>query len=223
MVIDRTIARQGKEGIEGLNIAVTGDLETFNNRDELKAFILENGGNPVSTMSAKVDYLIMNQFNPNSAKTKKAKELGIEIINENKFNQLAGRIFAVVGTRLVRYCGMESDVRIPEGVTNIGNSAFSVNQSLKSATIPKGVTDIGDYAFYLRQNLLHSSIPDSVTSIGKNAFDACSSLTSAMIPGSVTKIGKWAFYDCPLLTIHAPAGSYAEQYAIENNIPFVAE
>ena len=33
----------------------------------------------------------------------------------------------------------------------------------------------------------------------------------------------WAFVDCPNLTIHAPAGSYAEQYAKENHIPFVAE
>ena len=32
-----------------------------------------------------------------------------------------------------------------------------------------------------------------------------------------------AFYNCPNLTIHAPAGSYAEQYARDNTIPFVAE
>jgi hypothetical protein len=43
------------------------------------------------------------------------------------------------------------------------------------------------------------------------------------IPGSVTYIGALAFNECPNLTIHAPAGSYAETYAKENNIPFVAE
>ncbi len=37
------------------------------------------------------------------------------------------------------------------------------------------------------------------------------------------RIGTDAFKDCHKLTIHAPAGSYAEQYAKENNIPYVAE
>ena len=45
-----------------------------------------------------------------------------------------------------------------------------------------------------------------------------------VIPESVTRIGSWAFISgCTDLTIHAPAGSCAEQYAKENNIPFVAE
>ena len=43
------------------------------------------------------------------------------------------------------------------------------------------------------------------------------------IPESVIEIGEGAFAGCGSLTIHAPAGSYAEQYAKENNIPFVAE
>lgn len=36
----------------------------------------------------------------------------------------------------------------------------------------------------------------------------------------MTEIDKRAFDGCPNLTIHAPAGSYAEQYAKKNNIPF---
>lgn len=43
------------------------------------------------------------------------------------------------------------------------------------------------------------------------------------IPDSVTSIGEGAFSACKELTIHAPAGSYAEQYAKENNIPFVVK
>ena len=43
------------------------------------------------------------------------------------------------------------------------------------------------------------------------------------IPEFVKIISKFAFDNCPRLTIHAPTGSYAEQYAKENNIPFVAK
>lgn len=42
------------------------------------------------------------------------------------------------------------------------------------------------------------------------------------IPASVTEIQDWAFQNCESLTIYAPAGSYAEQYARENNIKFEA-
>jgi hypothetical protein len=54
-------------------------------------------------------------------------------------------------------------------------------------------------------------------------FDGCTNLTSITISGAVTYIGGSAFEDCPKLTIHGPAGSYAEQYAKKNKIPFVAE
>ena len=40
------------------------------------------------------------------------------------------------------------------------------------------------------------------------------------LPQSVKQIRDYAFAYCPKLTIHAPADSYAEQYAKENNIPF---
>ena len=43
------------------------------------------------------------------------------------------------------------------------------------------------------------------------------------VPQSVHTIGTDAFAKCTKLTIHAPAGSYAEQYAKENNIPFAVE
>ena len=65
-------------------------------------------------------------------------------------------------------------------------------------------------------------IPEGVTSIEEGAFSG-SSPASVTIPDSVTSIGRQAFGFLPKLTIHAPAGSYAEQYAKENNIPFVAE
>ena len=65
------------------------------------------------------------------------------------------------------------------------------------------------------------NIPDSVTSIGEIAFRECSSLASVTIPDGVTSIGEGAFSDCPdALVIYGTIGSYAEQYAKNNNITF---
>lgn len=132
---------------------------------------------------------------------------------------------------------------IPDGIKIIGPCAFEGCKKLKSITLPDSVTSIGDRAFSDCKKLAdadgfvivrgvldsyHGSnkqlvIPDSVTSISGSAFSFRTSLISITIPNSVTSISSFAFYGCVNLTIHAPAGSYAEQYAKENNIPFVAE
>ena len=62
-----------------------------------------------------------------------------------------------------------------------------------------------------------------VVTIGTSAFERHSEITDITIPASVTTIAWFAFDGCTNMTIHAPAGSYAESYAKENNIPFVAE
>ena len=89
---------------------------------------------------------------------------------------------------------------IPEGVTAIGNYAFSKCTGLTSVTIPNSVTSIGDYAFFSCSGLTSVTIGNSVTSIGNDAFNNCSGLTSVTIPNSVTSIGSSAFYDCSGLT-----------------------
>ncbi|GHT21701.1 hypothetical protein AGMMS4957_10830 [Bacteroidia bacterium] len=91
-------------------------------------------------------------------------------------------------------------VVINEGVTSIGNYAFSICNSLTSVTIPNSVTSIGDYAFGWCIGLTSVTIPNSVTSIGKDAFYRCSGLTSVTIPNSVTSIGDYAFSYCSGLT-----------------------
>jgi len=93
-----------------------------------------------------------------------------------------------------------SAIRISDGVTSIGEGAFSFCTSLTSVTIPNSVTSIGHGAFYDCTSLTSATIPDSVTSIGGSAFRGCSSLTSVTIPNSVTSIGSYAFSGCSSLT-----------------------
>lgn len=94
---------------------------------------------------------------------------------------------------------------------------------LSELQIPEGVTEIEEDAFMLCTALTSISIPNSVTEIGRLAFCGCTGLASINIPDSVTEIGERAFEGCPNLTIHAPSGSYAEQYARENVIKFEEE
>ena len=95
---------------------------------------------------------------------------------------------------LVEYTGSDRNVQIPHGVTEIGESAFSLCRSLTSVTIPDSVTTIGKSAFGACSSLTSITIPNSVTAIGELAFVYCDSLTSITIPNSVTTISKNAFF-----------------------------
>lgn len=91
-------------------------------------------------------------------------------------------------------------VIINDGVTSIGNDAFSSCSGLTSVTIPDSVTSIGSSAFNGCSGLTSLTIPDSVTSIGSSAFHGCYGLTSLIIPDSVTNISDSAFSNCTSLT-----------------------
>ena len=124
-------------------------------------------------------------------------------------------------TRLPHTPNLER-LRLPTTLTEINYSMFYNCDSLVAVEIPSSVTKIGSNAFSDSDALSNIVIPDSVTEIAPYAFSGCTSLTSATIPTSVTSIGENAFNRCPNLTIYGQAGSYAQQYALDNQIPFVA-
>lgn len=92
------------------------------------------------------------------------------------------------------------NITIPDSVTSIGEKAFHTCMSLTSIKIPNSVTSIGKEAFYICMALTSIEIPNSTTSIGISAFEFCLALTSIKIPDSVTSIGARAFADCRKLT-----------------------
>ena len=67
---------------EGLTFVITGSLNHYENRDALKAEIERQGGKVAGSVSAKTSFLINNDLLSQSGKNKKAKELGIRIIDE---------------------------------------------------------------------------------------------------------------------------------------------
>ena len=105
-----------------------------------------------------------------------------------------------IGDSAFSYCSSLTNITIPDSVTSIGDSAFSGCWDLTSITIPDSVTTIGESAFYGCSSLTSITIPDGVTSIGYGAFSSCRSLTSITIPDSVTSIGNSSFSYCISLT-----------------------
>lgn len=71
--------------LEGKTFVITGNVEHFKNRNELKGKIISLGGKATGTVSKNTDYLINNDIQSTSSKNKKAQELGIPIITEEKF------------------------------------------------------------------------------------------------------------------------------------------
>jgi len=77
--------------LEGKTFVVTGSLNHFDNRKQLKEEIEQMGGKVTGSVSKKTDYLINNDKMSQSSKNKKAMELDIPILSEEDFLELIGR------------------------------------------------------------------------------------------------------------------------------------
>jgi len=98
-----------------------------------------------------------------------------------------------------------TEVVIQNGVTSIGDMAFSGCEKLTTVQIPDSVTVIGAYAFNKCKELKSVTIPDKVSDIGKGAFAECESMVSVNIPDGITIINADTFYNClKLASIEIP-------------------
>lgn len=75
----------GEQTFAGKNFVITGSVEHFANRNEVKALIESKGGKVTGSVTSKTNYLINNNVESTSSKNKKAKDLGIPIITEEDF------------------------------------------------------------------------------------------------------------------------------------------
>jgi len=121
-----------------------------------------------------------------------------EVAQENEvFESLDGVLINKSDGTLVAYPAADDDeeYEVPSEISDIGISAFRFCDHLTSVTIPEGVKSIGQAAFYWCSNLKEVRIPESVTEIGPDAFSGCKDLVLSVADGS-----------------------YAQQYAKENQI-----
>ena len=78
-------------GLEGKTFVITGSLNHYANRKDLKADIEAEGGKVAGSVSAKTDYLITNDPGSGSAKNKTARELGVAIITEEDIMEMLAK------------------------------------------------------------------------------------------------------------------------------------
>lgn len=163
--------------------------------------------------------------------------VNLETINVDNSNTVYlskdGIVYDEMGTVLY-LCpeGKSGTVNVPDGVTQI--PGFYECGKLTEIILPTSITQIDEYAFYNCKSLNTITIPSSVKSIGVLSFCGCTSLLEVSVPDSVKEIGinafgywdeeiTWGVVDRHKMedfTLSGFAGSAAEQYAKENDIPF---
>lgn len=87
-------------------------------------------------------------------------------------------------------------------------------------TLPAGLTVVEEGAFE-GVPVTCIVLPGNVEEIGAFAFANCPRLMQLAIPSGVTQIGAHAFDNDPLLTLLVAPDSYAEQYCIDNGLPYL--
>ena len=174
---------------------------------------LENGTLTISGSGKMADYDNPNK-QPWAGQRDNIKHLvvenGVTSIGNNAFSGCTELIDAdmseasslkTIGTSFWGCTGL-NNVKLNEGLKEIGGSAFSFCEKLKSIHIPSTVTAIGSWCFQNCYGLEEVTFEDGInlTTIGGATFIYCRSLKKIMIPKSVEVIKKdvnnGAFEDC---------------------------
>lgn len=133
-----------------------------------------------------------------------------------------GRNIKEIGDWAFDFCSALKKISFPDSLEKIGKGAFGDCGLLTRVEIPDSVTEIGENAFSKCINLKEVKIGKGLTAIPECCFSNCNKLKKVIIPDNVTDISPLAFKNCSDFTILGNLGSYAETYAKENNIPFLA-
>ena len=107
-------------------------------------------------------------------------------------------------------------LKLPQGVTGIGDKSFTAFTALKSVVLPDGLTSIESYAFLRCSALTSITLPASLTSIGYRAFRYCESLkTVTCLAATPPGLGTEAFENYALTAIQVPAASVDDYKAAQ--------
>ena len=90
------LEQNADQSLKGLTFVITGSVHIYKNRDEFKASVEARGGKVAGSVSAKTSYLVENSPEDGntakmSTKSKRAPELGIEVLTEDAFVEKFGR------------------------------------------------------------------------------------------------------------------------------------
>lgn len=202
MARDQTVVIQNYDGPGG-HVTVPDTLggypvreigmSAFENRDDLLSLTLPDGLTAFSPYACTgCDQLQAFRVSENSA----------------SFSVRDGILYNKEGTTLIQ-CPptKEKTVTVPNGVTVIGEAAFSTCKGITAVTLPKTVKTIDGMAFSQCTALTSMNFPDGLEVIGYLAFSNCRQLKSITIPDSVRMVAVQAFTRCTALkTVHLGDG-----------------
>lgn len=203
------------EEISGMPVTIIGG-HTFGNHDELKSVVI-----PDSVIEIQ-ESAFSNCFElKNVIMSKNVERIGTYAFSGPKLKEIElPDTLKEIGDSAFISCDM-INITLPEGLEIIDEGAFCTN-SIETLTIPKNVKKIEYQAFAYCKQLKTVVIEDGVEVIGEKAFCNCDLLESVTIPASVTEMIK-PFVNSNNVTIYTTAGSYAETWAEENNVPCVVQ
>jgi len=113
------------------------------------------------------------------------------------------------------------NVELPVQLVKLGRNAFAYCTALTTAEFrTQKLSVIEKYTFYGCEHLGRVILPENLFMIEDYAFGNCPSLHEIYIPNTVSSISDSAFANAENLTIYGKGGSFAEQYALKNNIVF---
>ena len=128
-----------------------------------------------------------------------------------------------IGGSTFRGCTSLEKIQLPDSTKQVQGNAFENCEALTDIKLGVGIKSIESKTFQGCSSLESIILPYQVEAIGDNAFKNCTKLKKITIPKATTSISDSAFSYPDKMTIYGVAGSYAEQYAKENDIVFVAQ
>ena len=126
-------------------------------------------------------------------------------------------------TAWYNYRHMIRVVNVDAGITNLPDFAFYGCTALETVSFAENssLTTIGGSALRGCSALTELVLPDGLKTVYGNALRDCSALTSVYLPDSVSYMASSAFSGCANVVLSVAEGSYAEQWAITNNVKYV--
>ena len=154
-------------------------------------------------------------------------------INDYPWSKLKNKIYTItiqngvtaIGNNAFSGCELLTDVVIADSVKSIGNSAFSSCIHLENIQISSlsEISSIAPFAFYKCGSLQSFSIPDGVRKIESWTFFRCKSLTDIDIPDSVLIIDSFAFSGCTNLSyVSIPKKATVDRTSFEKSVTIIS-
>lgn len=129
-----------------------------------------------------------------------------------------------IGNNAFSYSKSLTNLSIPDKTTTIGTGAFAYCDRLENLNLGKSLTKLSDSAFASCQSLKEVTLPTSLTTVdSSDVFAKCTALSKVTIPNTTTSITQNIFRDSPNTTIYGTKGSYAQSFATQYGIPFIAD